>query len=31
MNGEITDAIENGILTPVGKLRVKEEEEEDFN
>ena len=31
MNGEISDAIENGILTPASKLRVKEEEEEDFN
>ena len=31
MNGEICDAIENGILTPASKLRVKEEEEEDFN
>ena len=31
MNGEISDAIERGILTPVSKLRVKEEEEEDFN
>ena len=31
MNGEISDAIESGILTPASKLRVKEEEEEDFN
>ena len=31
MNGEINDAIENGILTPASMLRVKEEEEEDFN
>ena len=28
MNGEINDAIENGILTPAGMLRVKEEEED---
>ena len=31
MNGEISDAIENGILTPASQLRVKEEDEEDFN
>ena len=31
MNGEINDAIENGILTPASQLRVKEEDEEDFN
>ena len=28
---DLNDAIENGILTPVSKLRVKEEEEDDFN
>ena len=31
MNGEINDAIESGILTPASMLRVKEEEEEEFN
>ena len=31
MNREISEAIENGILTPISKLRVKEEEEDEFN
>ena len=31
MTGTIDDAVKNGILTPISKLRVKEEQEEDFN
>ena len=31
MKGTIDDAVKNGILTPISKLRVKEEQEEDFN
>ena len=31
MNGTVEDAIAKGILTPVSQLRVKEEDEEDFN
>ena len=31
MTGTIDDAVRNGILTPISKLRVKEEQEEDFN